>query len=134
MNRITLLLIIVVFSGCTQKTPRKAVVAQAAVRYDELVARVSSIPDTPFFAEIEGFEEDAQSKFNLIVRYRFSGEIDAVKDFYLKEMERSGWMLVMDVSAVDTVIVFAKPKLMSVIEIRPKEQKYTVALGRKVSC
>jgi hypothetical protein len=121
-------------SGCAQKAPRKAIVEEATVRYDELVARISSIPDTPFFADIEAFGEDAESKYNLIVRYRFSGEADAVKDFYLQEMERSGWMLDMSVNVVDaSVFVFEKPKLIGVIEIRPKEHWYTVTLGRKIS-
>lgn len=120
-------------SGCAPSSGRKTCKVNRFNRQsDELIARVSSIPDTPFFAQIEDFGEDPESMYNLIVRYKFSGEGDNVKDFYHQEMERSGWKVVMKVDASDKIIVFERPDLVAVIEIRPKEQRYTIVLGRKI--
>ena len=131
MNKLLVLTLVLFLSGCNSGKnkgfkPRRK-------QHDELVARVSSIPDTPFFAQVEEFSEDPESMYNLIVRYRFSEDASTVKDFYLEEMERSGWNVVVNINGSDKILLFEKPKLACIIEIRPKERKYTVALGRKLS-
>ena len=100
---------------------------------EEIVARISSIPDTPFFAHAESFSEDSSSMYNVVIRYRYKENLDAIRDFYLTEMERAGWSLIMQVNADDIVLTFDRPDLIAVIEIRPKEQSYSIALGRKIN-
>lgn len=128
MNRVIYLFLLCFLAGCGSKQPAKGKQRQR----DELVARISSIPDTPFFARVESFDEDPESMYNLIVRYRYSGEFDVVRDFYTQEMERFGWRTVMQVNAGDQVITFEKPDLYAVVEIRPKENRYTITLGCRI--
>lgn len=131
MNKLFVLSLLLLLSGC--KPRQKNGFKRGKKQHDELIARISSIPDTPFFAQVEEFSEDPESMYNLIVRYRFSEDVEVVKDFYLEEMERAGWNVVVNINSLDKILVFEKPKLACIIEILPKERKYTVALGRKIS-
>ena len=68
-HRLLFIAILLGLSGCAPSGARKARKSNKFGKgSDELVARVSSIPDTPFFAQIEDFGEDPESMYNLIVR------------------------------------------------------------------
>lgn len=129
MNKLLALLFLLCLSGCAKKPVQKKPLLSG---HDELIARISFLPDTPFFAEVEQFSEDPSCRYNVIIRYRYQTDIESVYSFYMKEMERHGWHMLMRVDAQDKVMTFTRPNLVAVIEIRPEEQKYSIALGRKV--
>jgi hypothetical protein len=133
MHNLSLIFLFLLLSGCNSQN--KNIRAKLPIKeYDESIARISAIPDTPFFACIESFSEDPTSMYNIIVQYRFAENLETkvIIDFYLQEMERSGWKKIVMIDAHDQIMIFEKPYLLSVIEIRPKEKRYSLVLGRKL--
>ena len=57
---------------------------------EEIVARISSIPDTPFFTHAESFSEDSSSMYNVVIRYRYKENLDAIRDFILQRWSEQG--------------------------------------------
>ena len=128
--RYKLFFLILLVSGCSRY--KKEIHVSFDSSREEVIARLSMIPDTPFFACITRLEQERDTVNNVHIEYEFSGKNEIVQGFYTEQMVRLGWNKISEIITNQQILIFEKPDMVCIIEIRPKEHRYSVALGRKI--
>ena len=139
VNKAIILSIILLLPACKQeKSQKKAAYNQAAFFTDSLQTSIDIGQARPqshgMQAEIEAKLMDiptligcslidSGSHFDdcdqLMVSWLCIQNEAQIKEFYLQEMERFGWLLGVQIQGVEHTVLFEKPKKVCIISIRP---------------
>lgn len=126
-------IILAMIPGCTKQPneKNKAVLSQkqAAFSFAKVATNIDieSIDDEAFKAKlddiptfvgskiisIDGQIGDGQLSFSIAC----NAEQNCIKDFYMQEMEMSGWQKVASLAGNDIVLIFQKPKKICIITL-----------------
>lgn len=128
-----LVVLLLSFSGCSHKEAKVRKNNHSRVKFEEEIARLSSIPDAPLHVTLQKVIRSERDPDNVQVRYKIGSSVirEDVKDFYLSEMERIGWMLQLEWLEGEYVLQFMKPRgQMCLITIR-ENKTLLITLAKK---
>ena len=84
----------------------------------KLEARLVDIPIPVNARPLEQYFTQTDSG-DVCMAYDSTMQLEDVRAFYQREMERSGWQRVAHLEGLETVLVYKKPQKISVISLRP---------------
>ncbi len=125
----TSMIALISLPSCKQPKSKKAASQRAAFSFAPIQTNIdvdfkeqalrAQLDDIPTFVGSSFvFIDDKVSENNVSFTLACVAEIGMVKDFYLTEMENSGWQKIAQLDAADTTFIFQKPKKICVITIQ----------------
>ena len=110
MNKVCALLIaLLVLPSCQHQKHGGARKKHSHVQ--ESLARLADIPDVPMYVHVKNVLKDDENpnQTQIICTFGTGIKRQDLKKFYIEEMERLGWGLLLESAMQDIILVFHKP-------------------------